>query len=289
MIHCFYHSADLDGHCSGALVAIYHKYNKEEVTLHPINYDDPFPWEAIQADDTVYMVDFGLQPIAEMFKLNGMCELIWIDHHITAIDEYKRHWKEHMERQIKGLREVGKAGCELTFEWLYPDAHLPTVVHLLGRYDVWEWKDVPNALEFQYGMRQYENTHPSNIELWEELIVEEDGYLIKEIINRGKTLLEYEDNQNAKLCKYLAFETEFDGNPIIAINKGMSNSKVFDSVWDESKHDFMLTFVRVYGKYNISLYTTRDDINVGEIAKQYGGGGHQKAAGFSCKELPFEH
>jgi nanoRNase/pAp phosphatase (c-di-AMP/oligoRNAs hydrolase) len=35
----------------------------------------------------------------------------------------------------------------------------------------------------------------------------------------------------------------------------------------------------------ISLYSR--NIDVSEIAKKYGGGGHKGAAGFHCKDLPF--
>ena len=37
------------------------------------------------------------------------------------------------------------------------------------------------------------------------------------------------------------------------------------------------------GMVKASLRTTRDDVDVSEIAKKYGGGGHEKAAGFSTK------
>lgn len=39
----FYHSADLDGFCSGAII----KYSFPECELIPINYGDTFPWEII--------------------------------------------------------------------------------------------------------------------------------------------------------------------------------------------------------------------------------------------------
>ena len=68
----FYHSADLDGHCSGAIV----KYAHPECELIGINYGDKFPWESIGQDETVYMVDFSLQPFSDMIRLNKACSLI---------------------------------------------------------------------------------------------------------------------------------------------------------------------------------------------------------------------
>ena len=38
-------------------------------------------------------------------------------------------------------------------------------------------------------------------------------------------------------------------------------------------------------KWTVSMYSTTHDIS--DICKKYGGGGHAKAAGFTCVELPF--
>jgi hypothetical protein len=41
---CFYHSADLDGHCSGAIIKKVHP----ECELIGINYGDEFPWDKVK-------------------------------------------------------------------------------------------------------------------------------------------------------------------------------------------------------------------------------------------------
>lgn len=108
----------------------------------------------------------------------------------------------------------------------------------------------------------------------------------------------------------------------IAVNLGHTNSKVFDSVWRKecptcsgegnfSRHiklpngeicfacggagyiepyDLMITFCRRSDcKWNVSLYSTKSDIDCGSIAKSLGGRGHVGAGGFTCMELPFEY
>ena len=42
------------------------------------------------------------------------------------------------------------------------------------------------------------------------------------------------------------------------------------------------------GMWNMSFYTTRDDVDCSEIAKSLGGGGHCQASGTVTKELPFK-
>ena len=54
-------------------------------------------------------------------------------------------------------------------------------------------------------------------------------------------------------------------------------------------YDLMITFVRRKDKlWNVSLYSTKEDVDCGAICKSFGGGGHKGAAGFQVKELPFE-
>src|SRR6185369_12703234 len=95
---CFFHSADFDGKASGAI----YKLHYPMIELVGINYGQPFPWETIAEGERVAMVDFSLQPFSDMLRLNESCDLVWTDHHKSAIEEYEKSGVE-----IKGFREVG--------------------------------------------------------------------------------------------------------------------------------------------------------------------------------------
>jgi nanoRNase/pAp phosphatase (c-di-AMP/oligoRNAs hydrolase) len=79
----------------------------------------------------------------------------------------------------------------------------------------------------------------------------------------------------------------FDGLKCIAVNRLMANSKFFDSVWDPHTYDAMLSFGWRGSQWTVSLYTDRPDIDVSEVARKRGGGGHKGAAGFQCTDLFF--
>lgn len=276
---CFYHSADLDGYCSGALVKLKHP----DCEMIGINYGNEFPWDRVASDEKVFMVDFSLQPFDQMVRLNALAELVWIDHHKTAIEEWKAVGRPH----IKGFREVGKAGCEITWEYLYPDRDMPRAVRLLGRYDVWDHSD-PDTLRFQMGMRLWTwDPRVVNIKRWEDIIFETDHPAFRNALYNGDVVLKYQALQNEMYAQTCAFDTEMDGLRCIAANAQMVNSKLFDTVWDESRHDAMLTFGWRNGRWTVSLYTSKEGVDVGVVAKARGGGGHAGAAGFQCDELPF--
>jgi len=104
---CFYHSADLDGHCSGAIIK---KFNPK-VELIGYNYGQEFPWDSIQPGEQVFMVDVSL-PMPQMYKLASMGTLYWIDHHISAINDHEEQAARE-DWSIKGLRRTDRAACEL--------------------------------------------------------------------------------------------------------------------------------------------------------------------------------
>lgn len=283
---CFYHSSDLDGHCSGAIV----KCVYPECEMIGINYGQEFPWHRISQNDVVFMVDFTLQPFDKMGELASKCNLTWLDHHKTEVEEAER-------RGFKpdGVRKIGEASCSLTWKYLFNCNQTPLSVQLLAAHDVWDHTD-PRTLPFQYGFRMFNDTSPENQELWIRFF--ESRQEVGEVIKIGNVIIEYEKNQNAKFCKAYVFSTaisaDIDGEKhtyrAIACNRGFTNSKIFDSVWDEKMHDVMITFVRLKlpaKKWTVSLYSTKPDVDCGKIARFYGGGGHPGAAGFQCDELPF--
>jgi oligoribonuclease NrnB/cAMP/cGMP phosphodiesterase (DHH superfamily) len=278
---CFYHSADFDGKCSAALVKLVFPH----VELFPIDYNESFPWDKIQnieegiVQEQVFMVDFSLKR-PEMERLNNETDLTWIDHHVSAIEEMK-------DLDIKGKRDTTRAACELVS--LYLLGKIFSAVQLLGSYDVWRDKD-PNwksgILPFQMGLRLWQTDPRSDLELWRRLCLEDDVIFIEEIILAGKNILQYQNDQNRIYARVCAFEVKFEGLRGIAINRALSSSQIFDSVWDPEKYDLMIAFSRLKdGKWKYSLYTTKDEVDCSVLAKKYGGGGHVKAAGFNLDYL----
>ena len=283
MMKCFYHSADLDGHCSGAIVRHFHP----ECEMIGTDYNRPFDWDKIERGEIVYMADMSLQPFDRMIRLADHCaHLVWIDHHKTAIDEYNRYG-----RHIGGLRENGKAACELAWEYFSPEPVLtPVPVHLLGRYDVFDLED-DAILHFQYGMRALD-TDPADqasMELWNLLLSRDVGMAeaVDNICCAGRHILNYINTDNEKYARSAAFSVNMDGVRFIAINKMSTNSQLFDAVWNQDRYDAMLTFGWRNGGWVVSMYSDKPGVDVSRVAKDHGGGGHANAAGFHCRDLPF--
>lgn len=274
---CFFHKTDLDGHCSGAIV--YNKYNDCEMI--PINYGEEFPFHDIKEDETVYMVDFSLNPFSDMLKLKNMCkEFIWIDHHIAAIRESEKY-----DEKINGVRMDTYAGCELTWKYLNDPIPIPLAVYLAGRYDIWKHDDHPDILTFQSGMK-LEYTWPIS-EIWNTLLKEnaENTIMFKEILDNGRVIDRYDKIMNKRICKNMSYEIEFEGFKFLVLNRSHTNSKIFDDYVDYNKHDAVMLFSRRPECWYVGMYSEKDDIDLSVIASKYGGGGHKTACGFRIHDL----
>lgn len=273
---CFHHN-DLDGRMSGAII----KYRYPECKMYEIDYGDRFPWERVGLKEDVFMVDFTLEPFEDMLKL-ATRPLIWIDHHKSAIDA----WKLHGSPPIIGTRAFGTAACVLTWRYFFPDKPMPHSVTLAGKYDVWDHSS-PEVLHFQYGM-MIEDCRPENQRMWKWLFedISTSVYTAK-----GYAIKKHVDQTNEEICKAQAFETSFRdcraaNYQCLAVNRLFVSSYFFDSVENLDDYDVLIMFGWQKGKWKVSLRSEK--VNVAEIAKDFGGGGHSGAAGFLCNVLPFD-
>lgn len=269
-----YHSRDLDGFTSGALIKL--KYPNAQM----VGYDYGEKLDINPHNEIIIMADVSL-PMHEMYDM-AMCatSFVWIDHHVSAIKAYKEVGNDF----LTDILEDGIAACEGTWKYLFRGQEMPLAVRLLGEYDTWRNGDKQRweteILPFQFGMRQ----HCNSVDSFPVEVFTNDS-LVYEIIEQGKTILKYQAQVNLLQCKKASFETNFNGLRAICLNGGGFNSDVFKSVYDENKHDIMMPFQFNGFQWIISLYTTKDEVNCSEIAKANGGGGHKKAAGFQVRDI----
>lgn len=287
---CFYHKADLDGHCAGAIVKSFNP-NAEMIG---IDYPNRFPIETIKPNETVYLVDYSVPP-ETLIKLSKTNKIVWIDHHVSAISAWKEFYlsNEVNEKNITVSLDITKAACELVWEY-FTQEETPLIVKLIGRHDVWDHSN-EQTLPFHYGMK-FKYDWNVNSPIWKEGLSLQN---VDEIVTLGKLIKEISDKENEAYAKSYAYEANLNyvertGNKLelktvkaICLNVGHGSSLRFKSVFDPKKHDIMLCYVIAPGGVKCSIYTTKEDIDCSLIAKAFGGGGHKKAAGFQTKELPF--
>lgn len=285
---CVHHN-DFDGEAAAAIV---NKYYNGEITCFSINYNNNFPFDLIEKDDEVWIVDFSLQKDGDWQKLLDITQnVIWIDHHKTAIESAEENGIEN----LKGTRTSAEAGCVLTWQFCFPNTNLPTIVALIGDYDIWRFEFGEQTKQLNKGLMALIDTRPKS-DFWNDTLISADleirklahaNEIVHDICKSGEKIMAKQKILDSQLVQDWGFEVEFEGYKTIALNRNHVGSQFFESV--AKNYDILMPFIFDGMQYTVSLYAEESSgIDVGELAKQYGGGGHKGASGFQCKELPFK-
>lgn len=270
----YYHSADHDGKASGAIAFNALNRNAKLIGIDYKRYDFENEFNSWENSDYIYLLDFSFEITPTSNNMKRAFDklgdrFIWIDHHKTPIEAVN-------DLPIKGYRKIGTAACKLTWEYFHPSKEVPEAIELLARYDVFDLN--PKVEKFQLGAELLD-TNPES-QNWITMF-KSDKDFINDIVKQGDVIQKYVTTNDARFAERYHFEREIEGYKAIVIN-GKSGSKVFDSVWKDGQHELMLSFNKMpNGKtWKVSVYSKENGPDVSVIAKKYGGGGHEHAAGF---------
>lgn len=319
---CIYHSIDLDGWMSAAIVKYWfitnnstlpemkkeligYSYNTSKLDFIGYNYGDPIP--NLSQYDRVIMCDVSF-PKEEMIKLyiRLYTNLIWVDHHTSAIKDSNGIERGPFYDTALGSRDVKYAACELTWKYFFPDETVPEIVELLGKWDniinvpITSRSEWQRVTEFQYGAKQYISNYEEAYE-WLNWTIDDDQKIFK-ICEEGKIIYQYlctETKQTYKngfeitLEEFIPYtvkenyfcEAHTVNRKFICINREIFNPINFGIDYHKDVYDGAACFWYADGVWNFSLYNDNGLVDCSIIAKQYGGGGHKGAAGFIIDDI----
>lgn len=295
-MYCIYHSRDLDGWMSAAIVMLWYEKaygNLNGLELIGWDYGNPIP--ALMTDRPVIMVDISF-PLEEMKRIskNANGSLIWIDHHKSAIVEFMKDDAILDEQWL--IAELPRMGigeelelvgaCELAWRKYFPDSETPEIVRLLGCYDSFRHKGTEESdyvFDIQYAARTYLHDpghcfstlkHLEMLDLitWQRI---------------GSGILSYLKVEALSIYKNRS-EHENDGIKIASINRERFNPSSYGIPYHEDGYDAFMCYSRMKdGRWTISIYNENGKIDVSVVAKGMGGGGHARAAGWVSDNLYF--
>jgi uncharacterized protein len=305
---CIYHSIDLDGWMSAAVVKYWFKLENNDFNTIPDNnsidflgwnYGDEIP--NLSEYDKVIMCDVSF-PKEEMYKL---CEkrsenypdfnFVYIDHHISAINDLQKviEGSGTYTDYPNGVMDVKLAACELTWQYFFPDKKMPEIVRLLGRYDCFGHKgtnEEQEVLEFQYGARSYISSYEDAYKwLHQDIdLIEDAGASIYEYLcTEAKQA--YKNGFDIELYEPIDLTNKphlnYPKRKFICFNKERFNPINFGINYHKDGYEGAACFHYANGMWNFSLYNDNGKVDCSEIAKQYDGGGHKGAAGFRIKNI----
>jgi oligoribonuclease NrnB/cAMP/cGMP phosphodiesterase (DHH superfamily) len=231
----------------------------------------------------VYMVDFSYKrPVVEEM-LRVAANVTLIDHHKTAIEDLQPLFMQDSwmgePKQLAHFTDLNRSGATLAWDYLFPGEDRPLLLGHIEDRDLWRFK-LPGTREIQALVFSHEYT----FEQWDRLMSADQVELLK-MTAAGAAIERKHHKDVAELVGVCKRRMVIGGHdvpvaslPYTLVSDAahlMAQGEPFAACyWDTSEG-------RVFG-----LRATDTGLDVSEVAKQYGGGGHAKAAGFT---VPRDH
>ena len=258
------------GNCADGFGAawVFSRYGDREYDFHAGVYQDAPP--DVEGRD-VYLLDFSYKRLVVEGIKERCNRLVLIDHHKTALDDLLPLIQSGAIEHHCSLQH---SGAVLAWQWhMGTSADAPKMLRHIEDRDLWRF-----ALPFTREIQACIFSHPYDFAVWDSLMNAGDAE-IAAFIREGQAIERKHHKDVAELVGVVTRNMEIGGHCVPVANlpytltsdaghllaKGAPFAACY---WDTPEG-------RVF-----SLRSTNDGLDVSEIAKQYGGGGHVHAAGF---------
>ena len=269
------HHADTDGRAAG--YAAWRRFYFH-AHYHEVQYGQPFPLDLtmLTKEDEIYILDFSYSRVI-LEQVNVLVgKLVVLDHHKTA------------EEELRGLPyaifDMSKSGALLGWEYFLPNEEVPKAVILANDWDLWTF-EYPETKAFQAGV--IKTNVGNNWKKWYQLCT--DDFALANVIKEGYHILEQQDNLIAKYIrgKNNILVTTFRGLRVALYNYREYISEMAEAIYLDKTLNVDFTwgyFFLADGKCIFNYRAPKSNsVDVSEIAKSFGGGGHEKSAGASLE------
>jgi len=292
--YIIYHKNCLDGYCGFFLFNRLKLHDKNSIIYPDVPSTKIIPPKILNKNVIIIDVAYSIDILEKIFSLAK--NVIFIDHHITTKNysqELAKKYNQHVFFDEK------YSGAGLVWKIFYKIKE-PSFVKYIQDNDLGLWKH-KNTKPFITYLQVKFNLDPENSSAFEKLF---DKNELSKIIKYGNYFEEYkifllEQNSKRYSLEYFPSEKILNENiflkdlinkvgkyKVAVFNGGCPNTSALGSYLMENnidKYDFVWIWTLNLNKKEIvvSLRSKNNGVNVEQIAKCFGGGGHPGAAAFS--------
>lgn len=311
-----YHADCLDGF--GAAFAAWLRFG-DRASYRPMHHGQPWAMADIAGHD-VFVLDFSFPP-ATLNEMAGVAASVTqIDHHLSALKD----WSPHLDGSAIGhqayrspelplqlIFNLDKSGARLAWEHFHPETPLPHLIRHIEEQDLWRFQpDITRpfcralrlqAFDFPAWHALLQETGSTESPRYQAMLTQ--GRAIDQFFEKEVRLLA--GGQQARLAKIRGepadeLQARRHGLPIIvdgpsawlastglAVNaNALFASELGNLLAEQSGSWGLVWHLAGDGEVKVSL-RAKGAVDVAEIARRYGGGGHRNAAGFRLPARQF--
>jgi len=212
----------------------------------------------------VAICDFSFSNETTKELIEKANSLIVLDHHKSAVVE--------LHDITETIFDLKHSGTIISWNFFHPGKEPPKFLRYIEDRDLWKW-ELPYSKEFSASFDMV----PFDFEEFEKF---EDDSVFDAAVKKGSYILEYSKSVVRKVCEK-AKPRKYMGHDVLVVNASHWMSEIGARLSHDC--DFAVIWYYDHEKRNIrvSLRAFHDKVDVSEVAKEFGGGGHPKAAGFT--------
>ena len=214
----------------------------------------------------VYILDFSYDP-ETLVEISKDCMVVVLDHHKTAQEKLTPLIGKHDNLHIEF--DMERSGALMAWEYFH-DEPVPDLIRHISDRDLWQFK-LTGTSQVHKALVSY----PMDFNLWDSLDIEQ-------LKLEGATC----ERMYSSLVNNIvasSWVSKIAGKKCAVVNTSIAWSEVGEALLEKHQNvEFAASFTVFNGQVMWSL-RSRDEFDVSEVAKQFGGGGHKNAAGFKIK------
>jgi oligoribonuclease NrnB/cAMP/cGMP phosphodiesterase (DHH superfamily) len=212
----------------------------------------------------VAILDFSYGNAVTKQMIADSENLIIIDHHKSAMVEL---------HDISNARfDMNHSGARLAWDFFHPGKEPPKFINYIEDRDLWKW-ELPYSKEFSASFDMV----PFQFEEFEKF---EDDSVFDDAVERGSYVLAYSKTVVKKVCEK-ASRRKLGDLDVLVVNASHWISEIGARLSPDCDVAVIWYYDHEDRMNKVSLRAFHEHVDVSEIAKRWGGGGHKKAAGFA--------
>lgn len=286
---CIYHGNCADGF--SAAWAVWKRFG-DSIQYHPGVYGESPP---DLNGKNVIIVDFSykrpvLNSLIQSGDIRQAMTILILDHHKTAAADladikqpedgyhplrWRAGWENAMEWPVRSVFDMERSGAQIAWDFFHPGVRRPKLIDYVADRDLWRfWLPESRAVA------AWTFSHKYSFAVWDDIADQlENKRLWGSIVDQGDAIERKHHKDIDELLGTNVRTMLIGGYQVPVAN--LPYTMASDAAGKLAKgKPFAACYFDRRDSRVFSLRSSPDGIDVSEIAKMYGGGGHKNASGF---------
>ncbi len=270
---CYYHAGCPDGF--GAAWAAWRSWG-DQGQFVARGHEDRFNPRLVEGAEVVF-VDIAPRN-DELLELSDVAEqIVVLDHHITAQERFSSDLGLQNEIASRGHYihfDLEHSGAMLSWLHFHPDEEPPDLLRFVEDQDLWSWK-LSSSVAVNAAIASY----PLEFDAWDALAARS----IESLAAEGEPIVRINEIEIERAIQTARPVALPDGR-IEAVNAQRSRSNIGHKLAQRAAYgrEWGIVYRLSGDRVDVSIYSI-GDLDISNVARQYGGGGHRNASGFTLR------